>query len=124
MLKMIKDTGETFIVNSVPYEKEYRMLLKKFTKEQLNKLHDYLDSELPEGNFSVGTTFPLGSKHWGNGPLKVIYVNCDKNKEQAGYLLGQIVFDIIMNRDEEWFCTKTNITHRDFGTLFYFKKSE
>ena len=122
MLKMIKDDGKTFIVDKVPYEKEYKELLEHFTEGEFDTLWDYIDANLPDVGFSVGTTFPLGSKHWGDGPLKVIYVNCGRNKEQAGYLLGQIVFDIILHRDEEWFCTKTNITHRDFGTLFYFKR--
>ena len=122
MLKMIKDTGEVFPVTSVPYTKEYEHLRENFTTEEFNDLLEYVDANLPENEFSVGTTFPLDSPHWGAGPLKNVYVNCGHNKEQAGYLLGQIVFDILLHRNEQWFCTKTNITHRDFGTLFYFKR--
>lgn len=122
MLKMIKDTGEVFPVTSVPYEKEYNNLKRNFTEDEFNSLCEYVDANLPDGKFSVGTTFPLDSPHWGDGPLKVVYVNCGHNKEQAGYFLGQVVFEIILDRDEHWFCTKTNITHRDFGTLFYFKR--
>ena len=124
MLNMIKETGRIFSVTKVPYEKEYKELLKGFTDKEFTKLWNYVDSALPNDKFSVGTTFPLDSPHWGNGPLKVIYVKCRKDKAQAGYLLGQIVFDIILNRNEEWFCTKTNITHRDFETLFYFRGND
>jgi hypothetical protein len=124
MLNMIKDSGKSFPVSHVPYIKDYEEIIKRFTPQQFNELWDYVDSNLPDEGFSVGTTFPLGSPHWGDGPLHIIYINCGKDKVRAGYFLGQLVFDIILNRDEEWFCTKTNITHRDFSTLFYFKRGD
>ena len=119
---MIKENGQVFPVSHVPYTKEYEQLKKNFSPEGLEVLKKYITANLPENQFSVGTTFPIDSEHWGDGPLKPIYIGCGKHKEQAGYFLGQIVFDIILESDEQWFCTKTNITHRDFGTLFYFKR--
>lgn len=122
MLRMIKEDGKAFIVDKVPYEKDYDRVREQFTPRQMEKLWHFLDNDITEDNFSVGTKYPkTNKKAWGNGPLKVIYEVCGHDELKAGYFLGQLVFHIIMERDENWFCIKTAITHRDFETLFYFR---
>jgi hypothetical protein len=124
MLKKIDAKGRLFDVREVPFFDEYRSIRLLIPHVSFQVILDYLEGDLNviEGGFSVGTRYPDGHRAWlALGPFSAIYHAMDKDPVQAGYLLGSIVMDVIIHRPELWFCTKTNVTKREFETNYYFR---
>lgn len=122
MLQKIDKKGHVFSVSEVPFEDEYRVLRLKIPHLSMQRIIDYLENDIEndDSGFSVGTRYPNNHPAW-EEPFNAIYEAMGKDTVMTGYLLGSIVMDIIIHRPEKWFCTKTDVTKRDFEINFYFR---
>lgn len=69
-----------------------------------------------------GTKYSLSNQVACSGPLSKIFNVLGRDVVVAGYFLGLIIMDLLIDSKEQWFCTKTNITKRDFDTMFYWRQ--
>ena len=121
MLTKIGDDGKTWSVHSVPHQAEYEQRKRKLNLGEFEAIYSFLESDLNEDKFSVGTKYPDTSEAW-RSPLNALYYAMNEDEKEAGFFLGLIMMDVIIHHDEEWFCTKSEMIKRDFATMFYFKK--
>jgi hypothetical protein len=121
MLNMVGE-GSVFPVKRVSHIEEYENMKAKMSDEDFDAVWDFLESDLlGEKVFSCSTKYPMTNQKAWRGSLSKLFEAAGRNVEVTGYFLGLLVMDIIINADEQWLCTKTNITKRDFATLCYWK---
>lgn len=121
MLHQIDDKGKFYKLHDLPYRGNYDRWLAKFGKAGFSL--DAVKSHITERiaglqKFSVATDFG-GS--WENTPLQSVYAVCRNDSEQAAFLLGRMVMDILITAEDSWLCTKTNLQDRDFAANFYWR---
>lgn len=120
MLRKIDEKGRSYLLEKVPYEKNFEAWLEKISDSDFRELESFLTEEiLGQDKFSIGVLFP--QSRWDDTPLAILW-QAIKDKESTGLLLGRIVLKILIeDKDNEWKCTSTNLQGRDFETNFYWK---
>jgi hypothetical protein len=106
-------------VKSVPHPVEYQAWVNKLNPGEYKKIFNFLSNDLTD-DFSVGTKYPDHSPAW-DGLLSCLWEATGHNAKQAGYFLGIMMMDVLIQDKDKWCCTKTNITHRDFDTNYYWR---
>ena len=122
MLDMV-GKGPVFHVKKVSHFEEYENMKAKMADSDFEAVWDFLESDLlGEKVFSCSTKYPMTNQKAWRGPLSKLFEAVGRNVEVTGYFLGLLVMDIVISSEEQWLCTKTNITKRDFETLCYWKQ--
>lgn len=126
MLTKIDNKGHAWPVKEVPYSEEYKSRLSRLNPGEFDEVWRFLKSELDAetGKFSVGTKYPNTNRVAWDGPLSYLWESTGRDAEQAGYLLGIIMMDLIIQDADQWLCVKTNVTKRAFDTEFYFRPNK
>ena len=92
--------------------------LRRLEKSDRHALYQFLNSRIQElDKFSVATHF----NKWANTPMEKLYEAINDEKE-AGRVLGVIVLNLVVETDQKWMCSKTNLANREFSTNFYWRK--
>jgi hypothetical protein len=123
MLKKMQD-GKVFPVSQTGYAKEFRALKTKLQKRgSLDEVTEYLKDEIAkEDSFSCGTKFPMTNKKAWEGVLSRVFDASGRDVLVAGYFLGLLVMEIIIESDEQWLGCTTNINKRAFETMYYWRE--
>lgn len=124
MLSKLDSKNELFPVKKVSYESFYQLAKSKLSDKNFKKVWDFIENDISEEEkFSCTTKYNLKNREvWGQGVFRCLYLALEKDTKATGYFLGLIVQDVIINSDDQWYCIKTNITNRDFATMFYWRK--
>lgn len=126
---MLKDiNGKNVVVLPKSRKKFFENGLSKITRDEYDQMEDYINQLIddncksPDGStLSVPGWNAPGS--WKGKPLQIIW---DKifpgDNEHCAFWYGLLYMQIIIDRDDEWFATKSNFD-REFDQMIYFKSN-
>jgi len=122
MLQRMKNKG-FYTVTEPSYFEMLSTLKKRLnTNGHLDTVVHFLEEDMvTEESFSCATKYPMTNKKAWEGPLKEVFEASGKDVTTAGYFLGLLVMEIIIDSDEKWWGTTTNISKREFETMFYWR---
>lgn len=105
------DTANRPVINRIP-QNEYNAVI-----EELNRRIDaVVDS--PEELITAGW---IPGSDWTGTVWEPIYDAAHYDVERAGMVFGAIVFEVMMNREEDWSLGKYQVDGRDIGSTTYFR---
>lgn len=122
MLVRIDASGHAYEVKKVPYASEYKERLSRLSPKDFKTIWKFLESGLKE-DFSVGIKYTSKNREAWDGPLHLIWESTGRDALSAGYFLGLIMMDVVIQDKHKWVVVKSGITRRDFETNFYFRPS-
>lgn len=105
----------------VPYKENYEKLLELGAK--LDPARKALN-DMIEGD-EIHTAGWMPGKNWNNTPFQIIHDEAARGHEQtAAKLFGLLVFEVFMDRDEEWYTLRAEKDGDPIGSRTYFRSKK
>lgn len=121
----IKENGGVYQVNRLPHERDNRPIIDRIPDEErqaiYDKIHEKIDSVVDTDKEVVTAGWIPGKSDWEGTVFQPIYYAAYKDVERAGMVLGTIVFECFMQREEDWSCGRYQIDGKDITSLTYFR---
>jgi len=89
----------------MPHQQEYDLRRIKLSEEDYRRASDAINDYIDKSG-GVFTSSFIPGRDWTNTPYQPLYAACNQSMEQAAMFFGQIVWKIVMNREEEWLFKK------------------
>lgn len=110
-------------VVNIPHRVEYNRWMSKLKTEEyeaiVDTINDYIDYKIQNGMQPVTAGWIPGTD-WIGTVYEPLYHATGKSVLQAGFFFGLIVFDIMMNRQENWVCGRFFNNGKEIASLTYF----
>jgi len=109
-------------MTSVPHERDFRMARARLTDEEYQAVVDAINEYVDEQNCFVSSYIP--GSDWTCTVYQALYCACNQSQDQAGMFFGLIVWQVMMERDDEWFFRPAD---KDFDAVIgmtYFRKTD
>lgn len=126
---MLKDiNGKNVEVLPKSRKKFFENGLSKITQDEYVRMEDYINQLIDDNCKSHdGSTLSVPGWNapgsWEGKPIQIIW---DKifpgDNEHCAFWYGLLYMQIIIDRDDEWFATKSNF-EREFDQMIYFKSN-
>lgn len=107
------------LMKSIPHRDEYLIWRDRLKKvEKLQPIIDELNSRIDQSNNVLTSSWIPGSD-WTNTVYQPIYeVACNYNEEHSAFCFGLILWEVFMEREDEWYFHKSE----NIRGITYFKK--
>lgn len=117
---MLVDMMSGTPITRVPFEQEYRRLMKRMTPAEIATIKSRLN-EMIEGT-EIQTAGWMPGKDWTNTSFQVIYEKAAAyNEEAAARLFGLMVWEVFMERPEKWTSGRFEKDGEPIGSRTYFR---
>ncbi|MDR1871699.1 MAG: hypothetical protein LBS60_07215 [Deltaproteobacteria bacterium] len=120
----IQGNGKIERVVAVPHQGHNQPIINRIPnreflaiKDEINRLVD-LVVDSPHELITAGW---LPGNDWTGTVWEPIYIAANLNFDLSGMIFGAIVFQVMMERDEDWSLGKYQIDGRDIGSNTYFR---
>ena len=111
MIYFLDAAGKYYKRGPIDY-RQYRLMLKRFTIEELKELRNFLY----RGDYSP---FSVGTRYRNPWPKELMVLYEKLGEALAAEFLGVFLFNLLIEDHRKWFCTKTQLNNRDLLTMFY-----
>ncbi len=89
------------MINYIPHENDFNVWKSRLTDVEMRAIKNHINS-LVDGN-EVRTSSWLPGDDWSNTPLHAIYEKaCKENEAASGLCFGLFVWEVMMEREEDW----------------------
>lgn len=117
VLRKIDDCG---IIDYIPHNDEFETWKSRLTREQIGEIKDEINSLI--GGDEVKTSSWMPGNDWENTPFNSIYENaCQMNVTTSGLCFGLFVWEVMMEREEDWAFGRFEKAGIPIKGLTYFK---
>lgn len=111
-------------VESIPHDAKNRPIINRIPKEDWQKIFDELNNRVDavvDSPKELITSGWIPGNHWEETVWYPIYVASQMDPDISGMVFGAIVFEVIMNREEDWSLGKYQVNSRDIRSTTYFR---
>jgi hypothetical protein len=116
--------GDLQVAASVPHDSENRPLISNIPPQELAAIIDELNRRIDEVVDSPTELITAGwipGNDWTGTIWEPIFTACRYNFDRSGMVFGALVFEVMMNRPEDWSLGKYQVNGRDIGSNTYFR---
>ncbi len=85
----------------MPHQEEYDLRRANLSDEDYYRVVDAINDYIDNSNGVFASSFIPGAD-WTDTPYQPLYLACNQSKEQSAMFFGQIVWQVVMDRDDEW----------------------
>lgn len=121
-------------ISKVPHQTQFQQWKSRLDQSHIAAIHAEFDKmisnrEASQNKILTSNWLPSelcqeGGMEWGGTPFWPIYEDaCNKSIQQAGWCFGLLLWEYMMNRDDEWICGKFDMDGVPIGGTTYFEKS-
>ena len=113
-------------ITRIPHDKDNRQIINRLTASELLCITEEINKRV---DAVVGTQEELITSGWIPGHdwtgtvWEPIYTVSRNDIQRAGMVFGAIVFEVMMNRSENWSLGKYQVNGKDIGSTTYFRIS-
>ncbi len=122
------------LITSIPHSGNYQMWKNRLSAQQLTDIraefdriiaeHSNSGKEILTSNWLPSELCPDGGHEWSGTPFWPIYETaCGQSWQQAGWCFGLLLWEYMMDRDDEWICGKFDKDGVPIGGTTYFRKT-
>jgi hypothetical protein len=117
---MLVDMMSGAPINRVPYEQEYRRLIARMTSAETASIKQRLN-EMIEGT-EIQTAGWMPGSDWTDTPFQPIFEKAARhNEDVAARCFGLIVWEVFMERPEQWTSGRFEKDGEPIGSRTYFR---
>ena len=120
-------------IHSVPHADQFQTWKGRLSAQELTAIHAEFDkvigrrvasgNEILTSNWLPSELCQEGGAVWGGTPFWPIYESaCRQNWQHAGWCFGLLLWEYMMERDDDWLCGKFDKDGVPIGGTTYFKK--
>ncbi len=107
-------------IERAPYEGEYRRFMSRMLPSEIAAIKERLN-EMIEGT-EIQTSGWMPGKDWGGTPFEPIYQDAARcNQDLAARCFGLMVWEVFMERPEEWTSGRFEKDGEPIGCRTYFR---
>ena len=116
---MLIDPATRKSITTIPHLTAYRAWCSKLSGAELQVIKDELDSRIKGSEIETSSWMP--GSNWTGTVFDPIYVKaCSLNEEAAAKMFGLILWEVVMNRPEQWACGRYQKDGIDIRGMTYF----
>lgn len=118
------DNGQATIITRIPHISINLAMIKRIAAQDLKAIRDELNRRVDavvNTSDELITSGWIPGKDWTNTVWEPIYVASRNNISLAGMVFGTLLFEVMMNRSENWSLGKYQVNDRDIGSTTYFR---
>jgi len=106
-------------------QKDYRTWRSRLTDAEYWAVVDEINRRIDAGTGKdvVVSSF-LPGKNWIGTVFEPLYHACHDNIEVSGWFFGLIVWQTMIDRDDEWYFMKAEFPDREILGMTYFRKTK
>ena len=115
---------EMTLMRKLPYKRDNEKILSRINEADLNAIHEELNKRIDEvanSDEKLITSGWIPGSDWENTVFQPIWIASGKNYERAAMVFGAIVFQVMMEREEDWAFGKYHVNGRSIGSTTYFR---
>src|SRR5262245_7918210 len=110
-------------ITRVTHEDFYNRHYPRLTAQQRQAIEDEINAVLDSGR--IHTTSWVPGADWTGKPYQAIYdVACDEDWHRARYLYGLIFMNVVINREETWYCGRYPRSEDEIIGLTYWRPDD
>lgn len=112
------------LVKKVPHERENRAIIDRIPAADLEAIKAELNRRIDavvDTDEELITSGWIPGHEWAGTVWLPIYETAHKDAARAGMVFGAIVFEVMMEREEDWSLGKYQVDGRDIGSITYFR---
>lgn len=114
-LHIVDEFGRYYSASKRKLPKAIRDKITSLDQKDRDSINNFILDKTSDGQiFCVATKFGFEKMNWADTPLFKLWKSCGKNNQIAAVILGHIVMEVLQQSNEDWTCSKTPITKRDF----------
>jgi hypothetical protein len=87
-------------VSKLPYETEYNKRKKFIKQEEFDSIIEELNNRIDGGEVHTSSWIP--GSNWYGTIFEPLYHACGGDEKEAAKFFGQILYRVMMDRDEHW----------------------
>jgi hypothetical protein len=109
-------------VTAMPRPQQFNLLVQRLTPSQFQAASDYINALIGDHDIETSSWMPK-DPDWTGTPLQPIYeIAARYNYELAAQLFGLLVFNVFMNREDEWITGRFDKDGLPLPGRTYFRK--
>ncbi|MEA4892466.1 MAG: hypothetical protein VB085_07875 [Peptococcaceae bacterium] len=111
-------------ITKIPHDNVNRPIINRIPKIELDAIIDELNrrvDEIVDSHDELITAGWIPGSNWTGMVWSPIYTASGNDFTRAGMVFGALVFEVIMNRSEDWSLGKYQVNGRDIGSTTYFR---
>jgi len=112
------------VITRIPHDRENRPIINRIPRRDYDKIIEELNRRIDEVANSDEELITAGwipGNNWDGTVWAPISVAANGDPQRSGMVFGAIVFEVMMNRPEDWSLGKYQINGRDIGSTTYFR---
>jgi hypothetical protein len=108
----------------IPHDQDNRPIIDRIPDSDLDAIVDEINRRVdavvdsPEELITSGW---IPGNYWIGTVWEPIYIAARNDFSRAGMVFGALVFEVMMNRPEDWSLGKYQVNGRDIGSTTYFR---
>ena len=118
------DNGEQVYEIGKTRQSFFEIAKSRLSPDEFDSIVKYIDEIIDKIVNEGGRSFVPGqsiSADWSGTPLQVVYDKaCNMDSDLSALWVGLIAMQVVIDRPEMWYATKTEFKGRDFEQMIYF----
>ena len=109
-------------VTRIPHRQQYDKCRAILSDEDYYRAVDAINKYINTKDVFISSYIP--GPDWTNTPYHPLYLACQQNADRAGLFFGQIVWDTVMKREDDWCFLPADKDFDDVIGMKYFRKTD